>query len=223
MHKPHRVSLPWTWTAPFIILGVCFGIGTEWFIGTIPAPECGISDRLQLWTLPINAFFKAHTSLANAVLITTSLWFDFGCLYLMSHSISGHTTGPYLKLFLFITLRQLMQLFVALPLPPDIIWRYPGFPSLFVRYGISNDLYFSAHTGIGLLTAMELAMLGKRWLTILGYAFFTYLVLTVIVFQIHYTMDVFTAILTVYFVRFLSNKWAPYIDHFLRFLEKKHS
>jgi hypothetical protein len=211
-----KPTTAWYFTIPLIILGIFIGMGTETFIGTLPAPICGISDRLQQWTSFINAFFHLHLTAANAVLITTSLWFDLSCLILIERTIFGPSMRPYLSLFLFILLRQSMQLLVALPIPEGIIWHETGFPSLFVRYGISNDLYFSGHTGVSLLCAIELAHSGKRWLTILGYTLFAYMVWMVISFRVHYTMDVFTAVLAALFVTYLSKRWAPHVDNFLK-------
>jgi hypothetical protein len=223
MDSTHRRGrLRWYLILPFIVLGASLGIGTELLIGTFSVPACGIGDKLQMWLLPINAFFKAHPLATNAVLITTSAWFDFCCFLMMFRSLFGRSVGPYLKLALFIFSRQSLQLLVSLPLPPDIIWYDPGIPSFFVRYGISNDLYFSAHTGVSLLAAMELSSLKKRWLSILGYILFAYMVLTVISFQIHYTMDVYTAVLTVFLVTYLSNRWTPPINRFLNSLSKKN-
>jgi hypothetical protein len=43
---------------------------------------------------------------------------------------------PFLGLVIVLGLRQIMQALVALPAPPNLIWHYPGFPSLLVTYGV---------------------------------------------------------------------------------------
>src|ERR1700683_47430 len=73
-----------------------------------------------------------------------------------------------LGLVIVLGLRQIMQWLVALPAPPNAIWHYPGFPSLLVTYGVSNDYFFSGHTAIAVLAVTEIARMGKRWLTALG-------------------------------------------------------
>ena len=93
-------------------------------------------------------------------------------------------------------LRQIMQALVALPSPPNAIWHYPGFPSLLVTYGVANDYFFSGHTAIAVLAATEMARVGKRWLTGLGVLIVVFEVLAVLVLRAHYTMDVFTGIVT---------------------------
>jgi membrane-associated phospholipid phosphatase len=89
-----------------------------------------------------------------------------------------------------------MQSLVTLPSPPNAIWHYPGFPSLLVTYGVANDYYFSGHTAIAVLAATEMARMDRRWLTGLGVLIVVFEVLAVLVLRAHYTMDVFTGLVT---------------------------
>ena len=84
----------------------------------------------------------------------------------------------------------------ALPAPTDAIWHYPGFPSILVTYGVANDYFFSGHTAIATLGAMELARVGKRWLTVAAAGIVLFEAATVLVLRAHYTMDVFTGLVT---------------------------
>jgi hypothetical protein len=104
---------------------------------------------------------------------------------------------------------------IKLPLPPQLIWHYPGLPSLFQAYSISSDLFFSSHTGVSLIAAYELSYFKKRWLTILGFSAFVLEATSVIIMQIHYTMDVFTAIMTVTCLTDILFKISPPINRFL--------
>ena len=101
-----------------------------------------------------------------------------------------------------------MQAVVALPAPPDAIWRYPGFPSLLVTYNVANDYFFSGHTSIAVLGATELWRAGKRWLTALGIAMVVFEVLTVLVLRAHYTMDVFTGLVTGLYAARLADRFS---------------
>lgn len=65
-------------------------------------------------------------------------------------------------------MRQACQAIVVLPAPPGIIWRDPGFPSLFVTYTVGNDFFFSGHTALAVYGAIQLATLGIPMLTALG-------------------------------------------------------
>jgi len=83
-----------------------------------------------------------------------------------------------------------------LPAPPNAIWHYPGFPSLLVTYNVSNDYFFSGHTAIAVLAVTEIARIGKRWLTVIGVLIAILEIATVLVLRAHYTMDVFTGMIT---------------------------
>jgi hypothetical protein len=80
--------------------------------------------------------------------------------------------------------------------PPNAIWHYPGFFSLLVTYGVSNDYFFSGHTAIAVLAVTEIARVGRRWLTALGVLIVVFEIAAVLILRAHYTMDVFTGIMT---------------------------
>ena len=87
-------------------------------------------------------------------------------------------------------LRQLSQALVALPPPPGIIWRHPGFPSLFVTYAVGNDFFFSGHTALAVYGAIQLATLGIPALTVLAALLAILQMVVVIVLRAHWTLDV---------------------------------
>jgi PAP2 superfamily C-terminal len=65
-----------------------------------------------------------------------------------------------------------------------------------VTYGVANDYFSSGHTAIAVLAPTEMARAGRRWLTSLGVLIVVFEVLAVLVPRAHYTMDVFTGIVT---------------------------
>jgi membrane-associated phospholipid phosphatase len=85
-----------------------------------------------------------------------------------------------------------------------MIWHDPGFPSLLVTYGVTNDFFFSGHTAIAVFGASELARLHKTWLTVCAILVVLMEVAAVIVLRAHYTMDVFTGLLAALCVASLS-------------------
>lgn len=209
-------KIRWFILAPLLFSTVLAGLWTQVYLGTMPIPECGILDRIFEWTAAINEFFHQNPKAANFVLATTSFWYDFCILFIMARSIYKRSIHPYFSIVLFFLCRQSMQLLVSLPIPEGLIWHDPGFPTLFIFYGISNDLYFSAHTGVSLLAAIELYRIGKPWTKALGIASFTYMILGVILLRFHYTMDVYTAVLTVFLTTYLSRKWGPSVEGYLK-------
>jgi membrane-associated phospholipid phosphatase len=96
-----------------------------------------------------------------------------------------------------------------------MIWRYPGFPSLFVTYNVGNDFFFSGHTAIAVFGAIELARLRRSWLTVLAFAVVIFEIATVLILRAHYTMDVFTGAVTALWVAALCDSVAPRLDRLL--------
>lgn len=169
---------------------------TQSLIGARKGEPGRIGDGLFEATAPINAFLHANPAWANALLISSSLVIDLLGVFLLCSAILGPSLRPFLGLLAIFALRQLCQGLCALPPPEGMIWEHPGFPSLLVTYGVSNDLFFSGHTAIAVFGATELARLnfrGARWL---GLAIALFEATTVIVLRAHYTMDVFTGAVT---------------------------
>lgn len=180
-----------------IILGLIAFYSIEHILAKKPISNCGIIDLLQQFTLPLNEYISSHGSLSEMILIIMNGISDCLGLFIIGLVIVKRDTRPFLMLLIFGLLRQSLQYLVSLPIPLHTIWHYPGVPSIFANYNITNDLYFSLHTGVSLIVALEVARFKKTWLTILGFSIFFFEVSCVIVLQIHYTMDVFTAIMTV--------------------------
>jgi len=202
-----------------LIFSICLLIAsvfaTQYFIAEKIPPICGIDDLVQSLFLPFNNFLTIHQGIGNGFLIGMNFLLDCMFVFMIADTIVTRNIRPFLTFSLFFVLRQTMQLLISLPLPPDVIWHYPGFPSLLQNYSIINDLYFSGHAGISLIVALEMSSFGKKWLTILGFSICALECFLVIAMQIHYTMDVFTAIMTVFCITDLSCHWAHPINTFL--------
>ncbi|MDB5300180.1 MAG: hypothetical protein JWO87_1843 [Phycisphaerales bacterium] len=93
-----------------------------------------------------------------------------------------------------------------------MIWHDTGVPTLLVTYGVSTDLFFSGHTGLAVLGAVELARTKKKWLAMLGVLIALGEAATVLVLRAHYTMDVFTGAVTALLVAGFAEKIAPPLD-----------
>lgn len=156
----------------------------------------GIGDQVHAITNLPNLYLHNHPAVANALLILSSGIIDLLGVFLLSKWIVGGEVRPFLGLVIVLGLRQIMQALVSLPAPPNAIWHYPGFPSLLVTYGVANDYFFSGHTAIAVLAATEVCRLGRRWLTGVAILIVVFEILTVLVLRAHYTMDVFTGLVT---------------------------
>ena len=196
-----------------IVLGLWFW--TQSLIGARSAPANGIGDAVHNWTAGLNSYFSQNPGAANALLIVSSALIDALGLFLLARWLFGGTVRPFLGLFLLMTLRQVMQAICALPPPPNMIWHYPGFPSLLVTYKVANDFFFSGHTAIAVFGAIELSRLRWTWLTALAILIACFEVATVLILRAHYTMDVFTGIIAALWVAYLVERISPRLDRLL--------
>ena len=117
---------------------------TQSLIGARAAPASGIGDAVHNLTAGLNSYFSQNSAAANALLIVSSALIDALGLFLLGRWLFGGSVRPFLGLFLLMALRQLMQAICALPPPPNMIWHYPGFPSLLVTYHVANDFFSPA-------------------------------------------------------------------------------
>lgn len=198
-------------------VGVTGAVLAIWFwtqarIGARGMPASGIGDTLLHWTAGPNSYLQQAPHAANALLIASSAVIDALGLFLLGSWIFRGTLRTFLGLVMLLGLRQVMQALCALPAPPNQIWHDPGFPSLFVTYKVANDYFFSAHTGLAVLGALEAARFRRMWLTSLMAVVVVFEVATVLVLRAHYTMDVFTGALAALWVSAVSDAISRRID-----------
>jgi hypothetical protein len=193
-----------------IVLSLWFW--TQSLIGARSAPANGIGDAVHNLTAGLNSYFSQNAGAADALLIVSSGLIDALGLFLMARWLFGGSVRPFLGLFLLMALRQLMQAICALPPPPNMLWHYPGFPSLLVTYHVANDFFFSGHTAIAVFGAIELSRLRRNWLTITAVLLVFFEVATVLILRAHYTMDVFTGTLAALWVAHFSGQISPRLD-----------
>jgi len=179
------------------------------------APSAEIGDALQNLFGGLNSYFGQHPAAANALLIISSGFIDALGLFLVAEWIFVGRVRPFLGLVLLLGLRQAIQTLCALPAPPHMIWRYPGFPSLFVTYSVGNDYFFSGHTAIAVFGAKELARFRRRWLTALAVVIVLFEVAAVLILRAHYTMDVFAGAMTGLWVAALCDGVSPRLERLL--------
>ena len=188
---------------------------TQSLIGS-RAPSEGIGDVLHNLFAGLNFYFGEHASAANVLLIVTSGFIDLFGLFLVAEWIFLGRSRAFLGLVLLLGMRQVMQALCALPAPPNMIWRYPGFPSLFVTYNVGNDYFFSGHTAIAVFGAIEVARFRRQWLTAFALTVVVFEVATVLILRAHYTMDVFAGAVTALWVAALCESIGPRVDRLLR-------
>jgi hypothetical protein len=172
-------------------------------------------DALLVRTAGWNAYLAKHDAAANALLIASSLIIDALGIFLLAWAIFGPSLRPFVGLLLLFALRQACQVMCALPAPPNMIWRDPGFPSLLVTYGVSNDFFFSGHTALAVFGAVELGRLDRRGLAFVAAAVAMFEIVVVLVLQAHWTLDVFTGAVAAMYVSRILRWLAPRCDDWL--------
>jgi hypothetical protein len=177
----------------FAALAVWFW--TQSLLGARAGNPDGIGDGLHRLTAPLHDYFANAPQAANLLLIISSVGIDALGIFLLGSWIIAGKLRPFLGLAMLLILRQVMQALCALPPPRGMIWHYPGFPSLLVTYGVSNDFFFSGHTAIAVFGATELARFHKTSLTLGAILLVLFEVAAVIILRAHYTMDIFTGLL----------------------------
>ena len=103
-----------------------------------------------------------------------------------------------------------------MPPPPGIIWRNPGFPALLVTYEVGNDFFFSGHTALAALGALQAAYFGPLWLAVIAASIALGEMLIVLVLRAHYTLDVVAGALAAFLAAEVAGKLSPVLDAWLR-------
>ncbi len=194
-----------------VIVGLAGWFGTQNLLGERP-PVTKIGDAVLETLEDPNSYLRENGAAADALLITSSTVINILGVFLLGMSIFGPTVRPFMGLLLLFGMRQICQWLCALPAPPGIIWHDPGVPGLLVTYEVANDFFFSGHTGLAVLGAVELVRFGgRRWLPI-AVLIVVFEAITVLVLRAHYTMDVFTGAIVALYVATLAKRWAPACD-----------
>jgi len=177
-----------------ITLGLAAWFVSQSLIGARGLPDGAIGDAVHDWTAPLNRWLHDRPGAANAVLIMSSACIDLFGIFLIGSALFGPSLRPGIGLLLLFVLRQICQLTCALSAPPGMIWRHPGIPSLLVTYHVANDFFFSGHTAIAVIGAIEVARVAPAWVAV-GAAVVAFLeAATVLTLRAHYTMDVLAAV-----------------------------
>mgnify|MGYP001818492601 FL=1 len=202
----------------FVIVGLGAWYWSQSLIGSRQLESNTIGDGVLDLLAGANHYMHHHPAAANALLIVSSAVIDLLGGFLLWYSIFGKTVRPFIGLLLLFAMRQACQWACALEPPSGMIWHDPGVPSLLVTYDVTTDFFFSGHTGLAVLGAVELARVGgRRWMYV-GFAIIVLEVMTVLVLRAHYTMDVFTGAVAARYASILAARVSPWCDgHLSRF------
>ncbi len=199
---------------------VAVAIGLWFWTQRLIASKMGggarIGDGVHWLTRRLNRYFLRNPKSADRALIVSSFFIDAMGISLIAMAIFGRTFAPFLGVLIVFGLRQVSQLCVTLPPPRGMIWRHPGFPSALVTYGVSNDLFFSGHTALAVLAAIEICQIGPWWLAFLVVPVALGEAAIVLILRAHYTMDVIAGAAAAWFAADVAGRIAPWVDGWLR-------
>jgi len=181
-----------------VIFALCGWFLTQSLIASRELQDGLIGDAVHAWTAPLNSWLMRHPRPADVLLIVSSGFIDLFAIFILSISLFGPTMRPFFAWLMLFIFRQFCQLTCALPVPKGMIWRDPGFPSLLVTYGVSNDFFISGHTAIAVLGAIEIAQVAPLWLAVAAGIVAVFEAMTVLVLRAHYTMDILAAVVAAF-------------------------
>jgi membrane-associated phospholipid phosphatase len=216
---PNLATLHWPaigLRAIVVVAALVLWFWTQSLIARKSAPKDGIGDIVHDFTARWNHYFATNARAANAALITSSIFIDLIGLALIGAAIFGPTFAPFLAMLIVFGLRQFCQGLCTLPPPPGIIWRNPGFPALLVTYEVGNDFFFSGHTALAVLGAIEAAQFGPAWLAVVAAVIALGEMLIVLVLRAHYTLDVVAGAFAAFLAANVAEKLSATVDAWLR-------
>lgn len=199
-----------------VVLALAAWHWTQMLIARKTAPRDGLGDLVHDLTARWHGWLSVNDRAANRLLIVSSLFIDVLALSVIALAVFGGSFAPFIALLILFGLRQLSQALCTLPPPPGMIWRHPGSPSLLVTYEVGNDFFFSGHTALAVLGALELAQAGPLWLGIAVAVIAVGEMAAVLVLRAHYTLDVIAGAAVAFFAHHIAAHVSPAIDAWLR-------
>lgn len=199
-----------------VVLALAAWHWTQILIARKSTPRHGLGDLVHDLTVRWHGWLSVNDRAANRLLIVSSFFIDVLALSVIALAVFGGSFAPFIALLILFGLRQLSQAICTLPPPPGMIWRHPGSPSLLVTYEVGNDFFFSGHTALAVLGALELAHVGPLWLGIAVAVIAVGEMATVLVLRAHYTLDVIAGAAVAFFAYHIAGNVSPAIDAWLR-------
>ena len=171
------------------------------------------SDSFFNMTISINKILQTNKSLDNAVLIIGGLLEDITVVVgFMYFCFTFKSWSLLVGLLILYTTRTIMQKLYVMEVPPDMTFRYPGFPSLFVPYLATNDFFFSGHVSLPSIVAYNFNKNGNKGLAIFGVFTALYEAFMMIIVRGHYSIDLYAGFVFSYYAILLAEKICYYLD-----------
>ncbi len=188
------------------------------YLGRVSLPDHPVPtivDRAMEAVEFINFYVMARPHLRDTMLIMCSLFMDLMFfatgIYWILH---GNSSRIVISILFFYALRAAVQQMFFCPYPKYYFWDDPGFPTLVVPYGRSSDFFFSGHIGFVTLCTSEWIKNKKYWVASLLMLGGAYTIFILLVYQAHYSIDIFTGIICGSWVFLMVDKFKEDFDAF---------
>jgi hypothetical protein len=175
----------------------CFGL-TMLVVGRVGVPEIEVpcvQDRVLEALQFANDFIlrSGNEIFRDSLQIICSFIVDITALLTFIYwTRKGTSYRLPLSLILFYVVRAIVQNMFISPFTKGYYWESPGIPSLVVPYGRGSDFFFSGHTGFMVICTLEWHYVGMKKVRNFVAAGALYTMLILMVYQIHYSIDIFT-------------------------------
>lgn len=184
----------------------------------------GIKDYVFIATGGMNEYFREDESRRNALLITCSTLLDILVLVgFYRFAVYATTYRLAMALVVFYSFRLILLQLAQFEQPEGYNWGWPGWFSLTVSYGQTQDFFYSGHVGICMIHFLEFYAVGWYWLS--AYALVTLVMQVILMYALrsHYTVDMIAGIVFAHYFWILSEKYSYLVDwHIFRIpLEKR--
>ena len=194
-----------------IILGI-FVVINLFPTMTLKKVEC-MEDYAQDVTVNLNTYLGANIETKKALMITSSISCDIVTLAMfIVWTVYGRSWRFPIAIVFVYLLKLITNALFKIRYPEGFLWEYPGFYSLTVPYGMSNNFHFTVHVALLLVIFQEFRSM-KYFKTQL----LTFVVLVTQSFLIlccrgAYSIDLFAALIFGHFFWVLGNQLSYWID-----------
>ena len=177
--------------------------------------EC-IFDRAFELSSPIYDFLKDNPNYRYTMVIISSLLIDYsvaliGYLFV----VHGKSWRILFSFGFFYLLRLSINVIFMMRYPNQVMWQYPGFPSITVSYFRSSDFFFSGHVGMNFVSAKETNNLGFIKLSYFSFLGVFFQIFVMIVLRGHYLIDLIAGLLAAHYFCLIADYFAPFPSKYI--------
>ena len=173
--------------------------------------EC-LDDYSHNVTSGLHDYFAQNSQLAAFAKISSAMLCDLLLIVKMyTWTSSGGSWRLPIALVGIFASKELMSFLFKMRYPETSIWNYPGFYSLLVEYGPTNDTHFTLQLAVLVAVATEYRALWSNlfWVAVFATAYQSILIL---VFRGAYMIDVFAGLVFGHFFWLAGQSLSYYID-----------